>query len=1399
MNKIIGIDAGSTTVSAVILDHNKNIIKTYYQFHQGLVRKTIIELLSDIDFSKIDAVGITTSTPDMIPDIPRYDNQIAIIEAAKYYHPDLRGILVVGGEQFGLIRFDQDGHYKSYKTNTSCAAGTGSFLDQQAKRLNLEDAKSLSAIAIKNIEEIPKIATRCSVFAKTDLIHAQQEGYTLGQISDGLAHGLTKNITDTLFSDEKPPIPLLFAGGVSKNMAVCGHLKDILKTDLVIDQNAHIFDAIGVAILMIDEQNKSPQFKKSEELFLPKKSEKEYGYEPLQLKLSKYPKFDTIASTLFTPTNPEATPIESDLYKKITDAKQLYMGIDIGSTSTKSILIDQHKEVIAGFYTRTSGQPIIAIQGIFEAMIDMGKEYQLPLDKIAGVTTTGSGRKFIGKIIKADIMIDEITAHARAAFELDPEVNTIIEIGGQDAKFTTLKNGMVTSSVMNNVCAAGTGSFIEEQAQKLNTPLPVYAERAEQARAPISSDRCTVYMERDINHYLNEGYTVNEVLASVLHSVRDNYLSKVAVEGNIGNKIFFQGATARNRALVAAFEQKLQKPIIVSKYCHLTGALGGALIALEGDLPKTTFHGLDIYKAKIPIKNEVCTLCNNNCKIKTVNVNGEITAFGFLCGRDYDTKKYVKEAKNSFDLVKTYQKTLRPDNYPDQFKSEQKVVIPGTLNMIDEGRMWEHFFNALGIPVEITYNLKDPVKAGKKVTGAEFCAPIYSFHGHVKILSERDPDSILFLPVYLESKKSTKNEMRQFCYYTQFITPLITASKGLDLPRERILDPMISKGSFKTKIELYKRLKERFNVSYWAVATAYENAMTYYNGQKEQLKKIYQREHSQDQIDILMLGRPYTVLDPVMNKGIPDIFARQGLKTFFQEMLTYEKKDVAEIEELLKSFHWNYTATILEAAHVAAKTDGLYPVYISSFKCGPDAFALQYFKRIMEKANKPYLILELDEHDSSVGYETRIEAGIRAFQNHYAKKETLPPVKNPLPVNPILAQAVKGKKLLFPSWDDLSSSLIVAILKGHGFDVEMVPLTEETIQVGPRNNTGQCLPVSLMAQSFIEYIEKHDLDRENTVVWTIDAIIACNIRLYPHLIKTIFEDHGNGMEKVDVYAGEITMIDLSLQVSINLYFAFMFAGMIRKVGTKIRPYEIQKGVTDRAIGRAQEILYHAFLLKADLELALRQVINLFKEIKIKKTDRPKVAILGDLYVRDNELFNQNLIKDIEAAGGEAVTTPYNEYLRMVVNPYLKRWIKLGFYKDAISIKALATLAGQMEKKYYKLFNEVLDDEQYSFTSNIQKTLQPYGVTLAHAGESFDNLIKVKELTLHDPSIALFVLANPAFCCAGAITEAMSGKIEEETGVPVVPLNYDGTRNEQNRKIIPYIKYALSKKDSEKVD
>ena len=1390
MPHIVGIDIGSVAISLVEVDKKGDISHSSYQFHSGAISETLRLMLNNIDISRIGGIAMTLSGPEVLSNVCRYDTQIAIITAVKYYHREVGSILFIGGENFGLITFNDQGDYESYRSNSSCAAGTGSFLDQQAKRLNLKSIEMLSTVAFCNLENSPQIATRCAVFAKTDLIHAQQEGYSIGQISDGLCEGLTKNVIDTLMPDQNISTPLILAGGVSMNQAVVKHFRNLLKTEPIIGQYSHLYGAIGAALLYLEEaEPKKLEVKKWGDLFNKEQKEKTYGYPPLQLLQSSYPEFTTADSYLYTAQISHAN-IEVDIYTPLKKEQEVYLGIDIGSTSTKAILINENNEVLIGLYTLTSGQPVKAMQAIFEAIEDICSKHSCKFT-FRGVGTTGSGRKFIGRIINADLVIDEITAHARAAYELDSSADTIIEIGGQDAKFTTMQNGMVTSSVMNNVCAAGTGSFIEEQAVKLGVPLSEYACRAIDTPSPVSSDRCTVFMERDINNYLTEGYTIDEALASVLHSVCENYLTKVAVEANIGNRICFQGATARNKALIAAFEHRLNKPIFVSKFCHLTGALGRALILAETAVKNSEFRGLVLHKENIPVENEVCDLCHNNCKINKVTVQEETVAFGFLCGRDYDTKHYVGKEKKQYDLIKERDKVFQSAKKQTPFKKPVKIGIPNALYLAEEMPLWKHFFATLGVETVTGENFKNAIKSGKKIAGAEFCAPMNAFFGHVQHLA--DKCDYIFLPVYLEAKEPKRDVYRYYCYYTQFAATLAAGINSLHL-KNKAITPVIDHNSFQSRIELFTLLKSILSSGYWEIYNAYELAIAYYKERRGNLRNIYEREMpDKKDIHVALLGRPYSILQNTMNKGIPDIFSNLNIKTFYQDMLPYHKEDIAQIDPLLKRLHWNYAAKILKAALFTALTEGIYPVYVTSFKCSPDSFTIEYFKRIMDKYGKPYLILELDEHDSNVGYETRIEAAVRSFRNHHKNKSLRTMPAHSLPLNSESVTKIKDKTLLFPCFDPLSAKLLEAVYIKERIDARMVPLTEKIIQRGLRTNAGQCIPVNLIAQSYIDHLENNYLDPAQTAVWCFESHVACNIRMYPQMIKGLMEAAGNGMEKVDVYIGSISMNDISLQASIEAYFAHMFGGLLRKIGCMIRPYEKEKGMTDRVIAQALNIFYNTLLGGRNKDDDVAKVINIFKKIETVREKRPKVAIFGDMYARDNDVFNQDLIHCIEEYGGEVITTPFNEFAKLIADPYIRRWFYEGEYMDVLVTKTIITLVNQLEKSYYKLFNELLDEPALEASVDYKEIYDDFAVKIQQCGESTDNLIKIAALAKHYPDISLFVQTNPAFCCAGLITEAMAPRIEEYTGIPIVTLNYDGTGKNINQKIRPYIKFPRSKR------
>jgi predicted CoA-substrate-specific enzyme activase len=1396
-NYFLGIDIGSVSISIVKVDKEKKIVQSSYLSHEGQLIFYLKNTLKEYNLKDIIGIAITSSTPEIIHNAHSFDNRVSFIKATKEIFPNADALLIVGGEKFGLALFDKKGNYRTYKSNSSCAAGTGSFLDQQSRRLNLENIEHFSSLAFQSKGDFPKIASRCAVFAKTDLIHAQQEGYKLSEICDGLCHGLARNIVDTVFKDLNGISELVFAGGVSQNKAVASHIEKLTGLKPNTHKFGHLFGAYGAVLCMIEENQNHENTLKIigvDDLIINKVKEKSYFYQPLTIKLSDYPDFKSFKSYLYQSATHQSTiPVEVDLYvdfKELSSTK-IYLGIDIGSTSTKALLLDENKNVIAGFYTRTSGQPVIAIQTIFESIDDLQKKYKIAFD-VLSVGTTGSGRKFIGKIIGAELVLDEISAHARAAIELDPEVDTIIEIGGQDSKFTTLSNGRVTFSVMNNVCAAGTGSFIEEQAQKLGVSLSEYSKRAEKALSPMASDRCTVFMERDLSHYLNEGYNVDEILASVLHSVRENYLSKVAVGANIGNKVFFQGATAKNRALVAAFEQKLGKPIMVSKYCHLTGALGVALELFDNKVVSDKFRGIGLYHKEIPVHAEVCELCTNHCKLNVAGINGTTEAYGFLCGRDFNDEKFVENNTSGFDLIKSYKSTFRfvPDNEANKIPV---VGIPAALYLWEDLFLWKTFFNRLKIKTISSENYLNMVKEGKNHSGAEFCAPISALHGHVVSLSSKA--DYIFLPVYLEEKQKKQKRRRLYCYYSQYAASLAASITNKEL---KLISPVLNslQNILLLKLELFKSMHLLLpDLSILDVSNAYDYAKRKNEERKKNWKNLFANYALKDnEMNVVMLGRPYTVLSQTMNNKIPEIFSKLGVKTFFQDMLPLPEKEAEELTSLLDAFKWNYAAKIVVAADYVAKTKNLYPVLISSFKCTPDSFVVEYFKQILDIYKKPYLVLQLDEHDSSVGYETRIEAAIRSFKNHKEKhgkrSKSTPAFSKINLVNGI--NALKNKTLLMPNWDDYAVRLLVSTLRYAGLDARCLKDTPSSIQRSLGANTGQCLPLNIILQDAIDYIKENHLNPSDTAIWMINSGLACNLSMFPHYMAKILNSAGDGLEKVNIYLGDLSFVDISMNTSINVYLAYMFGGYIRKIVCKIRPYEEYKGETDRIANKALDYLCKTIEKGESREEALKIVIAWFEAIKTKPGKRPKVAIFGDLYARDNEVLNQDLVRLIEENGGEAITTPYSEYLKIISSPWLIRAFKEGRYLNAATMKFLRNIIPLVENKYYKYFQKLIDEEPVKHVNDIEEKLNHFNVKISNSGESLENLLKIFHIAEQHPDLTLFVQTNPAYCCPSLVTESMAAKIEKLTGIPVLSIEYDGTLGKKNENVIPFLKLSIEK-------
>jgi predicted nucleotide-binding protein (sugar kinase/HSP70/actin superfamily) len=584
---------------------------------------------------------------------------------------------------------------------------------------------------------------------------------------------------------------------------------------------------------------------------------------------------------------------------------------------------------------------------------------------------------------------------------------------------------------------------------------------------------------------------------------------------------------------------------------------------------------------------------------------------------------------------------------------------------------------------------------------------------------------------------------------------------------------------------LQKALKEGIDLQ--AVSRAWGKATEHSRQQEREWKEKFTREFKPEKdLSVVLLGRPYVILSGELNKSIPEYFSVRGIECFFQDMLPVASSRSSFTREVLQQVPWHYAANILGAADYIARTPGLYPVLVTAFKCAPDSFIIEYFKKVLEAFSKPYLILQIDEHDSGVGYETRIEAALRSFRNHASREPAGSPAGS-MEILPAVEHKIGYRTLLLPNWDAYSSRLLTALLQRKGIDARLLEPSELNIRESMAHNTGQCIPINIIVQDAIHYIEQHALDPASTLIWMSKSRLTCNFRLYPEYIKTLLDQHGRGMEKVGVYEGQVSNLDISIGTAVQTYFVYMLGGLVRKMGCQARPFERVPGTTNRVIESSLALLERAFGGQGNLESAVVEMARLFNDLSCTAYGgKPQVAIFGDLFVRDHEVMNQHLIDFVEKAGGMVVTTPYHDYVKITSGNVIRRMRKKGEYSLAMLYRVLLALLDQLDRKYYRQLESLIGMKEKINPQSLEKHLGTFNVKPYHSGESYDNLLKIFHLLEYHPDLSLFIQTNPAFCCPALITEAMTDRIKAVSGVPVVTVTYDGTSEGKNDIILPYL-------------
>lgn len=1379
----IGADIGSLNIKVVILDDGESIVHSLIIPHHGTPLQTFIaRVLGDpvVQNLKNPRIGFTGSGSSLITSAleeSKIDQTRARIFSVKKRFPAVRNIIDIGGSTAILLNLKSDGSFGNYVSNSLCAAGTGSFLDEQAIRLGISYDQMDSLPAVK---APPMIAGRCAVFAKSDLIHFQQEGKSREEMWSGLCRGMARTMLQTLLKGKSLKGDTVIIGGVSQNKEVLRWLREEYPEQINTYPEATLAAAEGAALLadcrMID-------FSRFEVNKLVGKDD--WGPEVIggraPLKLAKSVFLDQGGLEGYVFGDGMEVSVNGDIL--IPDSRiEAYLGVDVGSTSTKGVLINGDGKVLLDIYGKTKGSPISVTRELFNAIRECVEDRSIDLN-ILGMGTTGSGRTMIGKIVGADLIINEITAHVEGAVGVDPDIDTIFEIGGQDAKYVRIRGGRIFDSNMNFVCAAGTGSFIEEQAHKLGMRVEEIGDKVMGLVPPYTSDRCTVFIEQDIDRLLRKGYSPDSCMAAVLYSVVLNYLNKVVGNRYVSDKkIFFQGATARNKGLVAAFEQLLGVEVVVSPYAHVMGAWGAALLAQKqmSNTKKgersTSFRGLDLPFEKVKLKEGKCLDCTNNCRITYAKMDGggRVSSWGHMCGREKGGK--TNDMVKSLDLIRKRDIYLDHQNVDIESSKKQVIGIPAVLANHSFLPLFGTFFRELDYEITVSSKTGQNIRqAGQKLVGAEFCYPVKIAHGHVQSMISNQKLFKVFIPHLIGGGGDGKNQKGHFCPYVAAQSSCIKSALKLnDEEEDKLLTPVLDLRLKSRQIisRLVAQLEGPLNRTPREIRKAWRKASEH----QDRMEKILTGEgrraldhlNETNEKAIVLVGRPYNIYDTGINNSLPGKLAGKGYKIIPIDFLSLQNERGKKGEHL--NMYWYFGQRIISALQMIKENPNLYLVYLSNFGCGPDSFLLSYAQKIMGK--KPYLILELDEHGAAAGYITRIEAFFDVLDKVVPSRQEDIQTFKPFSLSSHSGE-MKKRTLWVPLLNRIGGHLLAANFRRHGFKSNALDVPQrEAFVIGKKVTRGsECMPTALTIGSLIYKLREIKANPEEHAFFMPTASGPCRFGQYATLHRSILDQLGYQKLPMLSPSADNAYMGLDVRVRQGIYDAIIITDILIAMTCRIRPYEIEKGATDEVCSKQLDSIIKAMESGKNLEEALKRAVKHFASIKRKNIKKPLVGIVGEIYVRNSDFSNNSLVGTIEKLGGEAWPVSTAEWV--IYTNYINQYpARKNFFKKILLAKDV--LAGlyykQRESRWHQIAQTIIGDRPSPSIEEIVLKGRDY-FPVEFRGESI--LTIGRALKFVDDGVDMVVNCAPFGCMPGNLSTAVFQEIQSKVSIPVMNMIYDG--------------------------
>jgi len=1266
--KSLGLCLGASTVSIVHVQGangtgtKPSVLKTLAIPHEGNPRQTLLKALEQFDLTSYDRITATGRRFRKLLKLSSIPEPQAVEHAYGYTKPDnarCDAVVSAGGETFMVYGLGRNGQVSNVWTGNKCASGTGEFFLQQLRRMNvtLKQAEGWAA------SETPhKVSGRCSVFCKSDCTHATNAGVPKSRVTAGLCQMMAGKILELLKKVDKNNIML--AGGTAENHMMVHYLKKQI-SGLVVPKQAAYFEALGAALWGLE--NQTAAFPGVDNLF-DNHALAVDTLEPLK-KYEPMVSFKTIKRG------------------KIKSNDICILGLDVGSTTTKATLVRKSDDaMLASIYLRTNGDPVKASRLCYQSILDQVKEHVDPKKiKITGLGVCGSGRQIAGLHALTDGVINEIIAHATAAVFFDPKVDTIFEIGGQDAKYTWLTNSVPSDYAMNEACSAGTGSFLEEAAyETLGVKMEEIADIAIQGKNPPNfNDQCAAFISSDIKNAIHEGVLHEDIVAGLTYSICLNYANRVKGNRPVGERVFMQGGVCYNRAVPLAMAALVGKPIVVPPEPGLMGAFGVALavkqrienkLIAENNFDLKTLADREVEYKKPFICKGGKEKCDRACEIAIIAIEGKKYPFGGACNRYYNMRCEIKHNVKDMDLVRVRQQLVfekygvRPGQVSAK-KFRGSVGINRSFLTNTYYPLYSTFFSEMGF----TPVLPDtPSETGIDARQAAFCYPAELAHGfYHTLITRKSPVDFLFVPHFKSVPASNNIRSSQVCPFVQGEPFFLSATFAdeLDILRKRgvkILNPCmdLSKGLEAAKIPLLQAAKD-MGVSEKEAKTAFKKAFATQTQCFDEMKAIgaaalKELEKDPDKSAVILFARPYNGFVSEAHMGIPHKLASRGVQIIPFDFLPLNN------ERSKRHMYWGMGQILLKAARFVEKHPQLFGTFITNFSCGPDSFVVGYFREIMGK--KPSLTLELDSHTADAGLETRIEAflDIVASYRQLISSKNIISTKNNF--RPAIAKIVKGVpmvttssgetvpmtdprvRLMLPSMGRLASESAAAVFRGLGFNSFAHPEATETELLLGRSNTSckECLPLILTTGTLLNYVRNEKKDNEILVYFMPTASGPCRFGQY-HVFL------GDMVKKFQI--PDVAMLSLTSENAYAGMGAKFQAMGWRSIVVSDTMEDVRSMLLANAVDtkKAMEVFEEEWekIITAiedgryfSMQRQVRKTAARLSKIKlILPVDQvPIISLVGEIFVRRDSLSRRKITRNLAKKGFAVRCSPVAEWL-----------------------------------------------------------------------------------------------------------------------------------------------------------